>query len=109
MATALVAALAMSQPAQAERIDGGKLLLGLAGVAVLAHIIDRHGKRKKAAPAPVVEPRQRHRTRIDYRQCLRQRWTPSGWEQYVSQRCVNRLQRRDDRPRGRGIGHGVRY
>ena len=101
----LVIALGMSQPATARDRNAERVLLGLAGVAVLAHVLNKREQRGKVAP-PAVTPRRadlgaRHRgARIDYNQCLRQRWVNGGWETFVSNRCVNRLQRHNGLAKG---------
>ncbi len=88
---ALVLSLGAVQPAYADNRDAGRVLMGLAGVAVLAHVLNkqkRSERRRATVPARRVEV-----PRIDYSQCLRQRWTNNGWQTFVANRCVNRLQR----------------
>ena len=105
----LVVALGATQPAMARDRSAERALLGLAGVAVLAHILSNNDRRK--APAAVTPQRRVHTPhrarapRIDYSRCLRQRWTNNGWETFVSNRCVHRLQRKHGVSVGRNWRH----
>jgi len=86
----------------------GRVILGVVGIATLAAILDKRSskaKQKRQAAQVAVTPKRQHviqPRRIDYQQCLRQRWTQSGWQSYVSNRCVNRL----NREAGRANPHG---
>lgn len=96
MAAALAVAIAAAQPARADNLDARHLLLGLAGVAVLATVLDQAGRPKATTPT-----RQQHvRQYADTRRCLRQRWVRGTWQRYMSQRCLKRLERRGLLPYG---------
>lgn len=118
MTTAALAIATMgltTTPAQADQNDIAKVIVGLAGVAALAAIInDRNDNREKVQAARnkphALTPKYnhkrqkdrhaRHRARnVDLNQCLRQRWTQAGWETFVSNRCVSRLQAQERRGR----------
>lgn len=97
----LASALMLAQPAAAGRNDTAKVLTGVVGLAILAHIIDQqNGARRKAAQhqQPAL-PHRPHRARggngPDYSRCIRQQWTNSGWQPILSQRCVARINRRN--------------
>jgi len=103
--TGIVIALGLSQPAAAGQREAGRVLMGLAGVAILAHALnqkDRRGQARAVTPQNNVQTRRRAQ-RIDYSQCLRQRWARGQWETFVASRCVNRLQRQN------GIAAGHRF
>lgn len=107
----LVVALGMAQPSQARDRNAERALLGIAGVAVLAHILnnrDRKRAPKAVTPARRADlPARVRPPRIDYSRCMRQRWTDKGWQTYVANRCVTRLQRKHGVIPGHGRGgHG---
>lgn len=105
--TLLISSIA-APPAKAENNEIGRVILGVVGIATLAAILDKRSskaKQKRQAAQVAVTPKRQHviqPRRIDYQQCLRQRWTQSGWQSYVSNRCVNRL----NREAGRANPHG---
>lgn len=112
----LVGAMLMASfgatPASASDNDVAKIVLGVAGIAALAAILDQNNRKvtvtQKAKIHPVQPKRQRHaRQRVDYQQCLRQRWTQSGWQTFVSNRCVANLNQQANV--GRGYGHHDRF
>lgn len=111
VATASVVFLGLAgTPARADQNDVARVIVGLAGIAALATILNDRTDRKvevtrqqPLAVTPKYRGRghgKRVRHRIDYNQCLRQRWTNAGWETFVSNRCVKRLQRQAHRDRG---------
>jgi len=126
MTTAAVAIATLgfsNAPAHADQNDIAKVIVGLAGVAALAAIInDREKNRAKVqitqkqhALTPKhhnrgqKDRRARHRGQnTDFNQCLRQRWTQAGWETFVSNRCVSRLQAQERRGRHWNQGRHAR-
>ena len=85
-------------PASADNGNIGRVILGVAGIAALATLLDQQKPKAQVQARSKVVPakpkKHRHvQQRVDYQQCLRQRWTQSGWQSYVSNRCVNRLNR----------------
>lgn len=118
MIAGLAAALLItSAPARADN-DAAKVIVGLAGLAVLAKIIQSEREKDEAAraaaraavpkitpprvthrvapPSPVYRPnaRPRHhagRPGRGYRQCLRQRWTRGGWVTYMDNACIDQV------------------
>ena len=122
-ALAITALLATAAPAQAEN-QAGRLLAGIAGVAILATILDAERKRANAAPSRNVAPVLRQPTPLygnppapaphwnrgsgvtangapGYRRCQRQRWTRNGWVSYLAPKCVARVNARRAKNRGR--------
>ncbi len=99
-------------PATANDNDVAKIILGVAGIAALAAILDKNDRKatvtQRAKPHHVQRKRHRQaRHRVDYQQCLRQRWTQSGWQTFVSNRCVARLNQ--TAKAGHGHGHHDRF
>lgn len=99
LASALLVTGMSATPASADNDDVGRVILGVVGIATLAAILDKRSSKAKQKPqaeqVTVTHKRQHlvHPRPIDYQQCLRQRWTQSGWQSFVSNRCVNRLNR----------------
>ena len=107
----VVASLVAAAPARAEN-TGAKVFVGLAGLAVLAKILEaeraQRQRDQQAAPAPVPQPRRfapgararqapvdrMQRAGRGYRQCMRQRWTRSGWVSYMDTPCVDAVNAR---------------
>lgn len=108
LAFALVAA-PFTAPAALARDDGDRLLIGLAALGVLGAIVhdsnkssSSHTYRRPVYVQPRPQPRvhyvrpPQHAT-VPPRQCLRQKWTRSGWVRFYNQACVNQY-----RPIARG-------
>lgn len=127
MTTAAVAIATLgltNTPARADQNDIAKVIVGLAGVAALAAIINDRDKNRDKVQAARKQPHaltpkhqnQRYKERharqrgrnIDFNQCLRQRWTQAGWETFVSNRCVSRLQAQERRGRHWNQGRHAR-
>jgi len=95
----LASALLLAQPAAAGRNDAAKVLTGVVGLAILAHIIDQQNGTRRATPQrqqpalPHRPVRARGGNGLDYSQCIRQQWTSNGWQPVLSQRCVARVNR----------------
>lgn len=117
----LALGLVMAGPARADG-NGAKILAGIAGLALLAKILEaeREASRAEAAPAPVTRavPQRLVRERADlrprragqgFRQCLRKRWTRDGWVTFMEPGCVEQVNARRAARHGQQRWRAGRY